>query len=303
MKEIVVISGKGGTGKTSITASLAALAQNAVFVDCDVDAADLHLLLRPKIELTSDFSGGKKASIITAKCIGCGKCRDVCNFDAPKPGGPGNDIVEKTYSIDPVACEGCSVCVEFCPAKAIEFENVINGQWFISQTRFRPMVHAKLGIAEENSGKLVTLVRKEAKRIAAEQHKEFIIVDGSPGIGCPVIASITGADLALIVTEPTMSALHDLNRIAELTGHFNIPTAICINKYDINPELSDSIEKDAKAKNLNVVSRIPYDTQVTKAQLDAKTIVEYGRGPLKKQIESLWQSIIRMLHAKNNWEN
>jgi len=275
MKEIVVISGKGGTGKTSITASLAALAQNAVVADCDVDAADLHLLLQPKIVSTADFSGGKKARVITDKCTSCGKCHEVCNFDAPKLDGPGNDIVEKTYAIDPVACEGCSVCVEFCPAKAIEFKEVTNGQWFISDTRFGPMVHARLGIAEENSGKLVTLVRKEAKRIAVEQNKEIIIVDGSPGIGCPVIASITGADLALIVTEPTMSALHDLNRIAELAGHFNIPTAICINKYDINPELADKIEKDAKAKKLNVVSRIPYDTQVTKAQLEAKTIIEY----------------------------
>jgi MinD superfamily P-loop ATPase len=298
--EVVFISGKGGTGKTSITAAFAALAQNAVVADCDVDAADLHLLLNPQIEKTSNFSGGKKARILTNKCIGCGKCREVCNFDAPKLNGPANDIIEKTYAIDPVACEGCSVCVELCPANAIEFKEAINGQWFISETRFGPMVHARLGIAEENSGKLVTLVRKEAKRIAAEQNRELIIVDGSPGIGCPVIASITGADLALIVTEPTMSALHDLGRIAELAGHFNIPAAVCINKYDINPQLADTIEKDAKAKKLNVVSRIPYDTQVTKAQLKAKTIIEYCRGPLKKQIETLWQSILRMLNAENN---
>ena len=303
MKEIVVISGKGGTGKTSITASLAALAQSAVVADCDVDAADLHLLLKPKIETTANFSGGKKARVITDKCIGCGKCLEVCNFDAPKLDGPANDIIQKTYTIDPVSCEGCSVCVEFCPEKAIEFEDVINGQWFISDTRFGPMVHARLGIAEENSGKLVTLVRKEGKRIATEQYKEFIIVDGSPGIGCPVIASITGADLALIVTEPTMSALHDLDRIAELAGHFNIPAVVCVNKYDINPQLADTIEKDAKAKNLKVVSRIPYDTQVTKAQLEAKTIVEYGRGPVKTQIESLWRSILRVLSDKNKGEN
>lgn len=300
--EVVIISGKGGTGKTSITASFAALAKNAVFADCDVDAADLHLLLQPKIESTADFSGGKKASIITDKCIGCGKCREVCNFDAPKLDGPANDIIEKTYAINPVACEGCSVCVEFCPAKAIEFKEAVNGQWFISKTRFGPMVHARLGIAEENSGKLVTLVRKQAKRIAAEQNKEMIIVDGSPGIGCPVIASITGADLALIVTEPTMSALHDLDRIAELAGHFNIPAAVCINKYDINPQLADTIEKEAKTKKLNVAGKIPYDTRVTKAQLEAKTIVEYNRGPLKKHIESLWQSILLMLNLKNNAE-
>jgi len=302
-REIVVISGKGGTGKTSVVASFAALAKGAVLADCDVDAADLHLLLQPRIEMTSNFSGGKKAEIITAKCIGCGRCREVCNFDAALFNGPANDVVGRTYTIDPVACEGCSVCVHFCSVDAIEFKDAVNGQWFISDTRFGPMVHARLGVAEENSGKLVSLIRTEAKRIAAEQNKDLIIVDGSPGIGCPVIASITGADLALIVTEPTMSAQHDLNRIAELTGHFNIPTAVCINKYDINPELADTIEKDAKAKNLSVVGRIPYDAQVTKAQLEAKTIVEYSRGAIRTQIESLWQSILRMLHTEKDKED
>ena len=298
MKEVVVISGKGGTGKTSVTASFAALAKSAVVADCDVDAADLHLLLEPNIETTSDFSGGKKASVNPAKCIGCGKCQKVCNFDAPKLDGPGNDIVEKTYRIDPVACEGCGVCVNFCPAGAIEFKEAINGQWFVSQTRFAPMVHARLGIAEENSGKLVTLVRKEAKRIATELNKQFIIVDGSPGIGCPVIASITGADLVLVVTEPTVSARHDLNRVAELTRHFNIPTAVCVNKYDINAELARAIEQEAKSQNLGIVGRMPYDTSVTKAQLEAKTIVEYGNSQLKKSIESIWKSIITMLQIQ-----
>jgi MinD superfamily P-loop ATPase len=295
LKEIVIISGKGGTGKTSITASFAALAGDAVVTDCDVDAADLHLLLNPRIEKTSDFSGGKKARIITEKCTGCGKCREVCNFDAVKFDGTGNDVVKKTYRIDPVSCEGCSVCAYFCPAVAIEFESVINGQWFVSDTRFGPMVHAKLGIAEENSGKLVTLVRKEARRIAVEQKKQFLIVDGSPGIGCPVIASLTGTDFALIVTEPTMSARHDLNRIAELAGHFNIPVGVCINKYDLNTELSETIKKDANTKNLFVAGRIPYDIQVTKAQIEAKTIVEHCSSDLKKRIESIWQSILRIL--------
>ncbi len=300
MKELVVISGKGGTGKTSVTASFAALAGNAVVADCDVDAADLHLLLKPEIEVTRDFSGGKKASIITNKCIGCGKCREVCNFDAPKFDGPGNDIVEKTYRIDPVACEGCSVCVRFCPAGAIEFKEAINGQWFISQTRFGPMVHARLGIAEENSGKLVTLVRKEAKRIATEQHREFVIVDGSPGIGCPVIASITGADLVLIVTEPTVSARHDLNRVAELTRHFNIPATVCINKSDINPDMTRVIEQEAKGQNLTVAGTIPYDAEVTKAQIEEKTIVEYCDGELKKRIESIWRSVLDLLNIERD---
>jgi MinD superfamily P-loop ATPase len=226
MKEIVVISGKGGTGKTSIVASFAALAQSAVLVDCDVDAADLYLVLQPNIGRTSDFSGGKKASIITDKCVGCGKCEEVCNFDAVTFNGPANDVCEKTCIIDPIACEGCGVCFQFCLNDAIEFEDTVNGQWFISDTRFGPMVHARLGIAEENSGKLVSLIHKEAKRIAEKRKKDLIIVDGSPGIGCPVIASITGADLVVIITEPTLSGKHDLYRIADLAAGFRIP--ICM---------------------------------------------------------------------------
>jgi MinD superfamily P-loop ATPase len=293
MKEIVVISGKGGTGKTSIVASFAALAKNAVLADCDVDAADLHLILQPDIKQTHDFSGGKRASVITKKCIGCGKCEEVCNFDAVN-----KNAADKTYIIDPIACEGCKVCVEFCPVNAIEFKDAVNGQWFISDTRFGPMVHAKLGIAEENSGKLVSLIRKEAKRIAAKQNKELIIVDGSPGIGCPVIASITGADLVLVVTEPTLSGQHDLDRVVKLTGHFGIPTAVCINKYDINPKIAEAIEKRASEKNLIVTGKISYDAAVTKAQIAAKTIVEYSSDGLKEQVVSLWDSVLKMLDTR-----
>ncbi|GAF87126.1 unnamed protein product, partial [marine sediment metagenome] len=273
---IVVISGKGGTGKTTVVASFAALADNAVLADCDVDAADLHLILEPDIKQTRDFSGGKLASIITAKCTGCGKCEEVCNFNAALFNGPANDVVERTYTIDSIACEGCGVCVHFCPIDAIEFEDAINGQWFISDTRFGPMIHAKLGIAQENSGKLVSLIRKEAKRIATEQNRDLIIVDGSPGIGCPVIASITGANLVLAVTEPTISAQHDLDRVIELTEHFRIPTAVCINKYDINVKIAEAIERKTNERDLKVIGRIAYDTAVTKAQLAAKSIVEYS---------------------------
>ncbi|MFA5238187.1 MAG: ATP-binding protein [Phycisphaerae bacterium] len=294
-KEIIVISGKGGTGKTSIVASFAALAENAVLADCDVDAADLHLILQPKIGQSSDFSGGKRALVITEKCIGCGRCEEVCNFDAALFNGPANEVAERTYTIDPVACEGCKVCVEFCPVNAIEFKDAVNGQWFISDTRFGPMVHARLGIAEENSGKLVSLIRKEAKRIATERNKDFMIVDGSPGIGCPVIASIAGADLVLVVTEPTLSGQHDLDRVVELTGHFGIPTAICVNKYDINPDITKAIEKKAGERSLKVIGKISYDTEVTKAQLAAKSIVEYSGNQLREQVASLWQSTIDML--------
>ena len=300
MKEIVVISGKGGTGKTSIVASFAALAEGAVLADCDVDAADLHLLLQPDIKQSHDFSGGKVASVITEKCIGCGKCEEVCNFDAAIFNGPANDVVGITYTIDSIACEGCGVCVQFCPVDAIEFEDAINGKWFVSDTRFGPMLHAKLGIAEENSGKLVSLIRKEAKRIAAEQSKDLIIVDGSPGIGCPVIASITGADLVLAVTEPTIAAQHDLDRVAELTEHFKIPTAVCINKYDINVRIAKAIEKEALERNLKVVGKIAYDIAVTKAQIAAKSIVEYSNNGLKEQIVSLWESVLDMLKETVN---
>jgi len=295
MKQLVVISGKGGTGKTSIVASFAALAKNAVLADCDVDAADLHLILQPDVKQTHDFTGGKRASILVEKCIGCGRCEEVCNFDAALFNGPANYIVEKTYKIDPIACEGCKVCVEFCPVNAIEFKDAVNGQWFISDTRFGPMVHAKLGIAEENSGKLVSLIRKEAKQIATEQNKDMIIVDGSPGIGCPVIASITGADLVLVVTEPTLSGQHDLDRVIELTEHFGIQTAICINKYDINPKIAEAIEKRASEKDLRVAGNIAYDVAVTKAQIAARTIVEYSSDGLKDQIVSLWESVLNML--------
>lgn len=292
MKELVVISGKGGTGKTSITAAFASMAKNAVLADCDVDAADLHLVLEPKIKQEQDFSGGRQASIISEKCIGCGKCAKMCQFDAIKLDGSGNDIVAKTYTVDPVSCEGCKVCVEFCPVDAITFEPAINGKWFISDTRFGPMVHAKLGIAEENSGKLVTLIRKEAQKIAEEKNKNLLIVDGSPGIGCPVIASITGSDLVLVVTEPTLSGKHDLERVAQLTTGFGIKTLVCINKADINPEMSRSITEDALKHGLKVVGEIPYDEAFTKAQIMKATLIEYTGGNTAEQIKAMWREII-----------
>ncbi len=300
MKELVVISGKGGTGKTSIVGSFAALANNAVLADCDVDAADLHLLLQPDVKQTYDFCGGKSAVITKEKCIGCGKCKEVCNFDAVVFNGPTNDAIRKTYTIDSIACEGCGVCVRFCPVGAIDFKDVINGRLFISEMRFGPMVHARLRPAQENSGKLVSLIRKEAKRTAAEQNKDLIIVDGSPGIGCPVIASISGADLVLAVTEPTISGQHDLDRVVELTEHFRIPTAVCINKCDINPEITKEIEKKSSEKNLRVVGKIAYDIAVTKAQVAAKSIVEYSGNDLKDQIVSLWESVLNMLKETAN---
>jgi MinD superfamily P-loop ATPase len=291
MKELVVISGKGGTGKTSIVAAFAVLAQNAVFADCDVDAADLHLVLEPKVKQTFEFSGGKQAAIIAEKCIGCGKCKDLCRFDAIHLNGPGNGVISKTFAVDPISCEGCKVCVEFCPADAIEFKDAVNGQWFISDTRFGTMVHARLGIAEENSGKLVSLIRKETKRIAEEQKKDLIIVDGSPGIGCPVIASITGADLVLIITEPTLSGKHDLERVADLAAGFKIPTVVAINKYDLNPDMANQIEEDVRKRNIKVIGKIRYDKAFTKAQIMKCSVVEYTSSAVSEDIKALWRNV------------
>ena len=295
MKELVVISGKGGTGKTSIVAAFASLAENAVLADCDVDAADLHLVLEPDVKQRADFSGGKQASIITEKCIGCGKCKQLCRFGAINFNGLGNDIAEKTYKIDSLSCEGCKVCVEFCPANAIEFNDSINGQWFISETRFGPMVHAKLGIAEENSGKLVSLIRRETKRISEEQGKDLIIVDGSPGIGCPVIASITGADTVLIVTEPTLSGKHDLHRVAKLASGFNINILVAINKYDLNRDIADEIETQAELNNMKIVGRIRYDKAFTKAQVNKCSVIEQTNSTVSQDIKSMWRNVIKAL--------
>jgi len=295
MKELVVISGKGGTGKTSIVASFSTLAQRKVLADCDVDAADLWLILEPRILRREPFSGGKRAQIIEEKCTACGKCQEVCRFDAISFDGSSNSLVENTYRVDPIACEGCGVCAYFCPEKAIDFQEQINGEWFISETRNGPMVHAKLGIAEENSGKLVSLVRKAAKHLAEERGLDLVIIDGSPGIGCPVIASVTGADLVLVVTEPTLSAQHDLERVAKLTTHFGIPTVVCINRYDLNPEVSATIEARTEEAGLKVVGKVIYDTAVTRAQIMRASVVEYTGGKVAENIKSLWRHIVYAL--------
>jgi MinD superfamily P-loop ATPase len=291
MKELVVISGKGGTGKTSIAAAFAALAHGAVLADCDVDAADLHIVLSPSVKQTSDFSGGKQAAIDPDRCIGCGRCAAMCRFGAIHLNGPGNGVIHETYAVDSVACEGCKVCVEFCPVKAIAFNDAVNGQWFVSDTRFGPMVHAKLGIAEENSGKLVTLIRRKAKKIAEERKLDLVIVDGSPGIGCPVIASITGADLVLIMTEPTLSGRHDLGRVADLADNFGIRTLLCINKADINPHMTTQIAEEARSRGITVVGEVPYDDAFTKAQIMKATVVEYTGGQITETMKTLWRQV------------
>jgi MinD superfamily P-loop ATPase len=292
MKEIVIISGKGGTGKTSIAASFAALAAGrAVLADCDVDAADLYLILKPDIQKRSEFRSGHRAVIRPEICTGCGRCADVCRFGAAHEGTTWETFPGVTYVIDPVACEGCGVCVRFCPVKAIDFPEQMCGEWFVSETRFGPMVHAHLGIAAENSGKLVTLVRNEAKKAAQEKNLEYVIIDGSPGIGCPVIASLTASSLALIVTEPTVSGDHDLRRIAKLTKQIRVPAMVCVNKWDINPEATESIRQFAESAGLAFAGTLRYDRAATDAQREEKAIVEYGESPLAGNIRALWAEV------------
>lgn len=297
MKELVVISGKGGTGKTSIVASFAALAEKAVLADCDVDAADLHLVLNPIIVRREKFSGGSRASIKPDYCTACGKCQEVCRFDAVRFDGLGNGKVDKTYRVDPISCEGCGVCCWFCPEDAVEFGPVVNGEWFISQTRCGPMVHANLGVAEENSGKLVSRVRTEARRIAEDRKLDMVLIDGSPGIGCPVIASITGADLVLVVAEPTLSGLHDLKRVADLTKHFGIETLVCINKWDLNETIAAEIESQTVQCGLKVAGKVRYDRAVTEAQIKKLSVVEYSYNGVTSDIRSLWCNIRTLLNA------
>jgi len=285
MKQIVVISGKGGTGKTVVTASFAAIAKKSVIADCDVDAADLHLLLTPDIKQRHAFKSGKTARINKDLCSGCGKCVELCRFEA----------IGADFVVDPVSCEGCGFCGFICPEKAISMEENETGEWFVSETRFGPMVHAKLGIAEENSGKLVSLVRSNAKRIAEEKKAEWVIVDGSPGIGCPVIASISGVDTALIVTEPTMSGLHDADRVIQVARHFNVPVKLIINKYDLNLETADKIEQYCKDNGVCLLGKIPFDKAVVEAMVNGKTIIEFSEGKVKNEICAIWDRLTESL--------
>lgn len=286
--ELVIISGKGGTGKTSLAASMAVLAKHAVIADCDVDAADMHLILKPQIMQNNEFISGREAVIRNQDCIGCGVCRDLCRFDAIVQDRAGSD--RETYRVDPLSCEGCGVCVHFCPEKAIDFPERSCGHWMVSQTRCGPMVHARLGIAAENSGKLVSLVRREARRIAEEQGHDMIIVDGPPGIGCPVIASIGGASMVLVVTEPTVSGEHDLERVLALAKHFDIKAAVCVNKWDLNPAMTERIEEQAVRAGARLAGRIRYDAGVTTAQIRELTVVETETDSAR-DIREMWEHI------------
>jgi MinD superfamily P-loop ATPase len=288
MKEIVIISGKGGTGKTTITGGLAALMKNKVIADCDVDAADLHLILAPKVIETHGFTAGVRPVIDEKKCTACGACAGLCRFDAIE--------IQDIAKIDGFSCEGCGVCAWFCPEEAISLKENLCGEWFVSETCYGPLVHAQIGIGEENSGKLVSIVKRKARQIAGDIHADFVLVDGPPGVGCPVIASLSNAYAVLIVTEPTLSGLHDLERVIDLARHFKLSSYVCINKWDINAGIAAQLEEMCSERDASVISRIPFDPAATKSLVAARPVVGYDNGPMAGEIKRLLDVLLTRLN-------
>lgn len=291
MKEIVVISGKGGTGKTSITASFSVLgAENLVVADCDVDAADMHLLLEPDFGHSESFYSGELAIINPDKCIACGKCREICRFNAI-------DVIDGKYKVDPVSCDGCGYCARVCPVEAIKNVEQNVGKWYISHIKTGAyMVHARLGIGADNSGKLVARVKNEAKQLAEKTGKELILVDGSPGIGCPVVSSLSGANYVVLVTEPTVSGVHDLKRVYELVQKFGIKAGCIVNKADLNQDVLNELKKFLAENDISLLTEIPYNEKFTEAITNGKTIVEWD-DELKEIINGSWEKIKKTVDA------
>ena len=285
MKELVIVSGKGGTGKTTVCAAFAALAPNKVLTDCDVDAADLHLLLQPDVLHEEIFIGGRTPEIDKDLCLECGECQGECRFEAINMNSDGS------YVIDALACEHCGLCALVCPTEAIRMVDAVNGRRYISQTPFGKLVHARLAPGEDNSGKLVTLVRRQARRLAEEEGAALIINDGPPGIGCPVIAAITGVDLVLIVTEPTLSGIHDMQRVEALCQHFRIPVLACINKCDINPDNTRSIRAYCDQQGVPIIGEIPFESSVNRALVARKSVIDFPCGEVTAMIQRMWQDI------------
>jgi MinD superfamily P-loop ATPase len=287
MKQLTVISGKGGTGKTTVTAAFASLAKNAVLADCDVDAADLHLILSPTVRETMEFKGLKIAKKDPAKCTSCGKCLEHCRFDA----------IDDNFDIKSTGCEGCGVCEYVCPTDAITLVDRISGHAFLSETRFGPMAHAALKTAEEASGMLVSLVRENAKRLARENGRELIIIDGPPGIGCPVISAIAGVDLVLIVSEPTVSGIHDAERVIGVTKHFRIPAMLLVNKFDLNLEMTEKLERFCLDNGVELAGRLPYDNVTTEAMIAEKTVIEQSDGQFARELRTIWNRLLDSLQG------
>jgi len=284
IKQLAIVSGKGGTGKTTLTAAFASLAKNKVMVDCDVDAADLHLLLQPKVLYQEKYFGGRSPRVDFDKCNQVGLCTKMCRFKAIDNG-----------VVDLLSCEGCGFCAHLCPKEAITMEESLSGDWFVSETPFGPFIHARLEIGGENSGKLVTLVRKKAMEIAKEKNLDLILIDGPPGIGCPVTASLTGVNLVLAVTEPTLSGIHDLERILKLSDHFKIPSMVCINKFDINLGNTDQIVSYCEKNGSQIVGKIPYEPKVVEALVNRKTIMGYPCHEVQGIVRQIWEAVASRL--------
>jgi len=289
MKELVVISGKGGTGKTTVVGAFAVLAQGKVIADCDVDAADLHLILGPEVQKTIAYEGSELATIDEGLCTGCGECRKACRFDA---------VLEKDgkFRIDSLACEGCGACAHACPVGAIELKPRLSGWIHVSRTPYGTLVHGELRPGEEASGKLVAQVKMRARELARLEGARLLLIDGSPGIGCPVIASLSGAHAALVVTEPSVSALHDLVRVVEVARHFRTRVFLAINKADLSPDLSERIGAYAEGEGLALLGRIPYDEGVIRAQAAGRPVVEDGVGPAAVALRALWEGVASHLN-------
>ncbi len=288
MKEIVVISGKGGTGKTFFTGCLAIYLKNKVIVDCDVDAANLHLILKPKVKEEYEFWSGKIASIDEEKCTSCGSCKEVCKFSAieEREGG---------FYIDHLSCEGCTICSYVCPSEAIILKDRLCGHYYISETEEGPFVHARLGIAQENSGKLVTKLREIAKNIAKKEEKEYIVIDGPPGVGCPVMASITGVNLAVVVTEPTLSGLHDLERVLKICQHFKVPAKVIINKFDLNEKLASEIESKIPDLGGEFLGKIPFSQDIAESIRQGVPFLKFSKNSISQTILSICEKVRKYL--------
>ena len=287
MKQLLVISGKGGTGKTTLVAGFASLVKNAILADCDVDAPDLHIILRPEMLEEIPFHALKIPVKDESLCTQCGKCREICRFNA----------IDENFNVIDFKCEGCAACAFVCPVTAIEMKERKAGDIYVSKTRFGSFVHARLKIGEEASGKLVVGVKKKALEMAEKEGRDLILIDGSPGIGCPVIASLSGIDLAVIVTEPTVSGIHDLDRILAVAQHFGIKTAVCINKFDINKKKASEIEDFCMKNKIPLIGKIPYDPAATAAMIKLQTVIEFSSNPIEKEVREIWLSALELLES------